>query len=731
MKLRFDKNNPTHILSIFAIAFILLAIPLTVILSLQSEEKARQSVSAATIYTVEDLIADMEGTTQGTFCSGFEGWDWPHRGDGLPSSDEAPATDKLTGWGTAQWASCGVSASGIRLQLQNFRMHGWNGSSWVQYGGQIGEWCATTDLDTYSNMGSCSNSGTAANPDWAMPTGKRAIHWGTYHQNTIGGTRCMVVYYEAKSVGSTPIMFNIGADNVTPGGGIQGRQFVSRYKLINSSTWTPMAGSNCSATTLKNNPPPGFTTSISDTQAPTVTLTSPTNSQSFTSTTIPLAATATDAVGVTKVEFFVDGAKVGEDASSPYSYNWTGTNGGHTAYATAFDAANNKGTSATNSFTISTTTTDTTPPSVSLTSPTNGSTLSSTSVSLAATASDTGGAISKVEFYGDGVLRNTDTSSPYSYTWVTTTGSHAAYAKAFDSASPTPNSKVSTTVSFTVTLPPVIDSDGDSFNDSVELQIGTFPDRSCGIDAWPPDFNNDNILSSGDLLMLAFRVPSKAGDSKYSKRFDLNTDGSLDSKDQDIVSDWFVKAKYCKGAISGWIQTDIGGGLAGSSTLSGGIYTLKGSGNDIWNTADSFRALYSGRSRDQVFTARVTSQTNTNEWAKAGVMMRESTAQGAKNVFVAVTPGHGIAFQYRNSTNASAVYVNPNTSCSFPNCWLRLKRTVNTYTAYKSSNGVSWTQVGSVSFPMNNTVYDTLAVTAHDATKLSTATFDKVTKVSP
>src|SRR3990167_6681558 len=76
---------------------------------------------------------------------------------------------------------------------------------------------------------------------------------------------------------------------------------------------------------------------------------------------------------------------------------------------------------------------DTTPPSVSITSPTNGATVSGT-VTLAANASDNV-SVAKVEFYLDGSLKSTDTSSPYSYSWDTTTtinGSHTLSAKAYD-----------------------------------------------------------------------------------------------------------------------------------------------------------------------------------------------------------------------------------------------------------------------------------------------------------
>ncbi|MCU1245747.1 MAG: hypothetical protein JWN02_1657 [Acidobacteria bacterium] len=91
---------------------------------------------------------------------------------------------------------------------------------------------------------------------------------------------------------------------------------------------------------------------------------------------------------------------------------------------------------------------DTTPPTVSITSPANGATVSGT-ISVNATASDNVG-VTKVEFYLDGTLKSTDTTSPYSWSFDTTTvsnGSHSLTAKAYDAAL---NSTTSTAVSVTV-----------------------------------------------------------------------------------------------------------------------------------------------------------------------------------------------------------------------------------------------------------------------------------------
>jgi hypothetical protein len=187
-----------------------------------------------------------------------------------------------------------------------------------------------------------------------------------------------------------------------------------------------------------------------DTTAPTVSVTAPTNGATVSGTTT-ISASASDNVGVSSVEFYIDSALVNTDTSSPYSYSWSTTsysNGAHSIYAKAKDAANNVGTSSTISVTVSNSVADTTAPTVSITAPTSGATVSGTTT-ISASASDNVG-VTSVEFYVDSVLKGTDTSSPYSYSWDTTAYSNAAhtiYAKAKDAAN---NVGTSSTISVTV-----------------------------------------------------------------------------------------------------------------------------------------------------------------------------------------------------------------------------------------------------------------------------------------
>jgi hypothetical protein len=174
-----------------------------------------------------------------------------------------------------------------------------------------------------------------------------------------------------------------------------------------------------------------------DTTPPTVSITAPLNGATV-SGTVSVTATASDNVGVTKVEFYLDGALQSTDTTSPYAWSWntaTATNASHSLTAKAYDAANNIGTSTAVSVTVNNTGGDTTPPTVSITAPANGATVSGT-VSVTATASDNVG-VTKVEFYLDGALQSTDTTSPYAWSWDTTTASnasHALTAKAYDAA---------------------------------------------------------------------------------------------------------------------------------------------------------------------------------------------------------------------------------------------------------------------------------------------------------
>ena len=316
-----------------------------------------------------------------------------------------------------------------------------------------------------------------------------------------------------------------------------------------------------------------FTCAAADTTAPTVAISAPANGAAV-SGSITISASASDNVGVSKVEFYSNGVLIKTLTAAPYSFPLDTTqvsNGVYTLQAKAYDAAGNAGTSASISVTVNNVVRDAapvgwhegsdcnasvgwvcdpdrypsaltvtfyadgpagqgillgnvtanaareagvaqqcggsaahgfvfstpaslkdgrrhvlypyvgsinangavvgsvplallsnpnsintitcaapvdTPPTVSITAPANGSTVSGT-ITISANASDNTG-VSKVEFYLDGVLKNTDTASPYSFTLDTkplANGVHSLQAKAYDAAG---NIGISASVSITV-----------------------------------------------------------------------------------------------------------------------------------------------------------------------------------------------------------------------------------------------------------------------------------------
>ena len=174
-----------------------------------------------------------------------------------------------------------------------------------------------------------------------------------------------------------------------------------------------------------------------DTTAPTVAITSPAAGASVSGSSVALAATASDNVGVARVEFRVDGALIASDASAPYAATWNAASasaGGHTILATAYDAAGNS-TNSSVIVTVPAAAGDTTPPTVAFTQPAAGATVTGWQNPVA-TASDNVG-VTEVEFTVDGTLLGVDTAAPYGWMWDTSTvapGSHTIRAVASDAA---------------------------------------------------------------------------------------------------------------------------------------------------------------------------------------------------------------------------------------------------------------------------------------------------------
>jgi hypothetical protein len=164
-------------------------------------------------------------------------------------------------------------------------------------------------------------------------------------------------------------------------------------------------------------------------------------------------------------------------------------------------------------------------------------------------------------------------------------------------------------------------------------------------------------------------------------------------------------------------------GQAGYAAYDGqGTFVLGGAGADIWGTNDSFRYAYQTLTGDGGILARVVSQDYTDDWAKAGLMIRDSLADNAEQALLAITPANGVAFQYRTATGGSSTNVNDPTQAA--PLYLYLARSGTTISAYYSADAVNFTLLGSLDIPMSSTVYIGLAVTSHTTAAVSYAVFD-------
>ncbi len=180
---------------------------------------------------------------------------------------------------------------------------------------------------------------------------------------------------------------------------------------------------------------------------------------------------------------------------------------------------------------------------------------------------------------------------------------------------------------------------------------------------------------------------------------------------------------YYRGEPTGFVQ------IAEDNIIMNGI------GNDIWGTTDQFRFVYKQLTGDGSIIARVEHLDNTNEWAKAGVMIRETLDADSALVDGVVSADRRACMQWRSgraidmgSPDASSATVLG--SFEFPH-WVKLTRTGNVFKVQHSADGVTWVDIvpetasdpTQITQTMPQTVYIGLAVCSHNAGAVAGAQF--------
>ena len=178
---------------------------------------------------------------------------------------------------------------------------------------------------------------------------------------------------------------------------------------------------------------------------------------------------------------------------------------------------------------------------------------------------------------------------------------------------------------------------------------------------------------------------------------------------------------------SGWFDQDIGQvGLTGNAAYASGVFTVQGAGNSVTGTLDSFHFVYQPLTADGTIIARVASGSAYGEQTE--VMIRETLAPSSSEVSAAIFSYSSTfnGYLYSRTLPGASTSQSGSTSAAMP-YWLEVVRSANSFSAYISSNGSTWVQVGTTqTFTTAQTVYVGFGVSSGNPSTLATATFDNV-----
>jgi hypothetical protein len=171
---------------------------------------------------------------------------------------------------------------------------------------------------------------------------------------------------------------------------------------------------------------------------------------------------------------------------------------------------------------------------------------------------------------------------------------------------------------------------------------------------------------------------------------------------------------------------------SGSTEVTDGKYVIKADGEDIWDSADSFRFVYKEMSGDFSITVRAVSLEETNAWAKIGIMVRQTNSPSSEHAFLLARAADGNKYFHKRQTEgASAEYAGDRYSLEdksgFP-VWLKLMRIFgDNIIAFASSDGDEWKTLGAITLKLTDPVLVGIAVTSHDRGKFTTGIVDNFT----
>jgi regulation of enolase protein 1 (concanavalin A-like superfamily) len=167
-------------------------------------------------------------------------------------------------------------------------------------------------------------------------------------------------------------------------------------------------------------------------------------------------------------------------------------------------------------------------------------------------------------------------------------------------------------------------------------------------------------------------------------------------------------------------------------------FVISAGGTDIYQATDQFRFVYRTLTGDGSITAKIEAQQPTNQYAKAGVMMRVGTDTGAMEVHMVTMPNtpnttatpKQVEWNYRIATADANAHTLAITPAIQPSTWVRITRKGDVFTGEYSADGVTWTSASLTTtpqtIPMGSTLNVGVLVCSHVAGTLGMAMFSNV-----
>ena len=234
-------------------------------------------------------------------------------------------------------------------------------------------------------------------------------------------------------------------------------------------------------------------------------------------------------------------------------------------------------------------------------------------------------------------------------------------------------------------------------------------------------YTEESIVHGGSQSMPYWYNNNQQGSNKYSEA-ELTLTAPRDWTQEGVaeLSLWF---RGYAASVGSFVEGPVG------------TYTMTASGTDITGTSDEFHYAYKTLTGVGSMVAKVESVDNTNGWAKAGVMIRETLDTDSAHAMAFVTPAQGAVFEYRPAVGGANVGAAGQVTGITAPYWVKIERDIaGNFTASSSTNGSAWMPMGTpANIAMGSNVYIGLALTSHDTALTCQAVFSNVTTtaVSP